>query len=53
MMSKLLLGNDDSFGTPIERIFIATNGPESGIAITRCAKVSRQTLQTDIGRITH
>jgi len=35
LMGKLLLGHDDSFGSPIERIFIATNGPESGACNTR------------------
>ena len=28
LMDRLLLGDDDSFGSPIERIFIATNGAE-------------------------
>jgi hypothetical protein len=30
LMGRLLLGDDDTFGSPIERIFLATNGPESG-----------------------
>src|SRR3984893_18089785 len=30
VMDKLVLGHDDSFASPIERIFIATNGPELG-----------------------
>ena len=30
LMQKLLLGHDDSFASPVERIFISTNGPESG-----------------------
>jgi len=30
LQAKLPLGNDDSFSSPIERIFIATNGAESG-----------------------
>lgn len=28
LMQKLVLGRDDSFSSPVERIFIATNGPE-------------------------
>ena len=30
LMASLLLGHDDSAFSPIERIFIATNGPEAG-----------------------
>ena len=30
LMAKLHLGDDDSFNSPIERIFIATNGAETG-----------------------
>jgi hypothetical protein len=44
LMSKLLLGNDDSFGSPIERIFIATNGPES----EGCNNPLRQGLSADL-----
>jgi len=44
LMDKLLLGNDDSFASPIERIFIATNGPESG----QCNNPLRQGLSADL-----
>src|SRR6266704_3404450 len=29
LMQNILLGKDDSFSSPIERIFISTNGPEA------------------------
>jgi hypothetical protein len=45
LMGKLLLGNDDTFGSPIERIFISTNGPESG----DCSNPLRQGLSADLG----
>jgi hypothetical protein len=44
LMDKLVLGNDDSFGSPIERIFIATNGAESG----DCNNPLRQGLSADL-----
>jgi hypothetical protein len=44
LMAKLKLGTDDSFGSPIERIFIATNGPESGA----CDNPLRQGLSADL-----
>ena len=44
LMDKLLLGNDDSFASPIERIFIATNGAESG----QCDNPLRQGLSADL-----
>ena len=44
LMKKLLLGHDDSFSSPIERIFIATNGPESG----ECNNPLRQGLSADL-----
>jgi hypothetical protein len=44
LMAKLLLGHDDSFASPIERIFIATNGPESG----SCNNPLRQGLSADL-----
>ena len=44
LMGKLLLGHDDSFGSPVERIFIATNGPESGA----CNNPLRQGLSADL-----
>jgi hypothetical protein len=44
LMSKLLLGNDDSFASPIERIFLATNGPES----QGCNNPLRQGLSADL-----
>lgn len=44
LMDNLLLGNDDSFASPIERIFIATNGPES----EGCDNPLRQGLSSDL-----
>jgi hypothetical protein len=44
LMSKLLLGHDDSFASPVERIFIATNGAETG----QCANPQRQGLSADL-----
>ena len=42
LMGNLLLGNDDSAGSPIERIFIATNGTED------CDNPQRQGLSADL-----
>jgi hypothetical protein len=44
LMDKLVLGHDDSFSSPIERIFIATNGPES----ESCNNPLRQGLSADL-----
>jgi hypothetical protein len=44
LQAKLTLGNDDSFSSPIERIFIATNGPEEGA----CHNPLRQGLSADL-----
>jgi hypothetical protein len=44
LMQKLHLGDDDSFSSPIERIFIATNGPEDG----DCNNPLRQGLSADL-----
>jgi hypothetical protein len=44
LMGKLPLGRDDSFASPIERIFIATNGPEAGA----CNNPLRQGLSADL-----
>jgi hypothetical protein len=44
LMAKLLLGHDDTFASPVERIFIATNGPESGA----CHNPLRQGLSADL-----
>jgi hypothetical protein len=44
LMAKLLLGHDDSFASPVERIFIATNGAESA----QCANPQRQGLSADL-----
>jgi hypothetical protein len=44
LMGALHLGADDSFSSPIERIFIATNGPENGA----CANPLRQGLSADL-----
>jgi hypothetical protein len=42
LMDKLLTGADDSFGSPIERIFIAINGARD------CANPQRQGLDADL-----
>jgi hypothetical protein len=44
LMGNLQLGRDDSFSSPIERIFIATNGPEAG----GCSNPLRQGLSADL-----
>jgi hypothetical protein len=44
LMAKLPLGGDDSFSSPIERIFIVTNGPEAG----ECNNPLRQGLSADL-----
>lgn len=44
LMAKLHLGDDDSFNSPIERIFIATNGAESG----SCNNPLRQGQSADL-----
>jgi hypothetical protein len=44
LMGNLLLGHDDSFANSIERIFISTNGPESG----GCNNPLRQGLSADL-----
>ena len=44
LMQKLLLGHDDSFASPVERIFIATNGAEEG----GCKNPQRQGLSADL-----
>ncbi len=44
LMGKLVLGHDDSFSSPIERIFIATNGPEN----ESCDNPLRQGLSADL-----
>ncbi len=44
LMQNLVLGKDDSFSSPIERIFIATNGPEIG----GCDNPLRQGLSADL-----
>jgi hypothetical protein len=44
LMATLPLGRDDSFSSPIERIFISTNGPEEG----GCANPLRQGLSADL-----
>ena len=43
-MSAIKLGGDDSFSSPIERIFIATNGAQQG----GCANPQRQGLSADL-----
>jgi hypothetical protein len=42
LMGNLHLGGDDSFSSPIERIFISTNGAEN------CANPQRQGLSADL-----
>jgi hypothetical protein len=44
LMANLPLGNDDSFSSPIERIFIATNGTEQDA----CDNPQRQGLSADL-----
>jgi hypothetical protein len=44
LMQRLLLGHDDSFASPVERIFISTNGPEAG----SCDNPLRQGLSADL-----
>lgn len=44
LMQQLHLGTDDTFSSPIERIFISTNGPESG----GCNNPLRQGLSADL-----
>lgn len=44
LMQQLHLGDDDSFSSPIERIFIATNGPEDG----DCNNPFRQGLSAEL-----
>ena len=44
LMSALHLGGDDTFSSPIERIFIATNGAEQNA----CANPQRQGLSADL-----
>jgi hypothetical protein len=44
LQAALPLGKDDSFSSPIERIFIASNGPEDG----GCANPLRQGLSADL-----
>jgi hypothetical protein len=42
LMAALHLGGDDTFSSPIERIFISTNGPQG------CANPQRQGLSADL-----
>ena len=44
LQANLPLGKDDTFASPIERIFIATNGPEEG----GCNNPLRQGLSADL-----
>jgi hypothetical protein len=44
LQANLPLGRDDTFSSPIERIFIATNGPEEG----SCNNPLRQGLSADL-----
>ena len=44
LMQKLHLGDDDTFSSPIERIFIATNGADEGT----CNNPLRQGLSPDL-----
>jgi len=44
LMANLPLGKDDSFSSPVERIFIATNGPQA----SGCANPLRQGLNADL-----
>jgi len=42
LLQNLVLGHDDSFASPVERIFIATNGAQD------CANPQRQGLSADL-----
>jgi hypothetical protein len=44
LMQNLHVGGDDTFSSPVERIFIATNGPEEG----GCNDPLRQGLSADL-----
>jgi hypothetical protein len=44
LMQNLHTGGDDTFSSPVERIFIATNGPEQGA----CNNPLRQGLSADL-----
>jgi hypothetical protein len=44
LMQNLHTGGDDTFSSPVERIFIATNGPEEG----GCNNPLRQGLSADL-----
>ena len=44
LMQNLHTGGDDTFSSPVERIFIATNGPENG----GCNNPLRQGLSADL-----
>jgi hypothetical protein len=44
LMANIVLGKDDSFTSPVERIFIATNGAEAG----GCDNPQRQGLSADL-----
>jgi hypothetical protein len=44
LMQQLHLGTDDSFASPVERIFISTNGAEAG----GCNNPQRQGLSADL-----
>ena len=44
LMANIRLGRDDSFSSAVERIFIATNGPQQG----GCANPLRQGLSADL-----
>jgi hypothetical protein len=44
LMQNLHTGGDDTFSSPVERIFIATNGPEEGA----CDNPLRQGLSADL-----
>jgi len=44
LMQRIVLGHDDSFGSPVERIFLATNGAEEGA----CDNPQRQGLSADL-----
>jgi len=41
-MQQIVLGNDDSFASPVERIFISTNGAQD------CTSPQRQGLSADL-----
>jgi hypothetical protein len=51
LLQQIVTGFDDSFPSPVERIFIATNGPSEGDATTPNARGSLRICSTATARI--